>query len=97
MVVGVSVLELHLPEARSLKAKRRVIKGLIDRVHKRFRVSIAETDHHDLHQRSEISIAAIARSPADGSRLMAAIRDLLDDVPEAVVTYWEPQFLEEMR
>lgn len=96
MVVGVSIFELHLPAARSLKAKRRVVKGLIDRVHKRFRVSIAETDHHDLHQRSEISIAAIARSPSDGDRLMNAIRNLIDELPEAVLTRWDPQFLEEM-
>ena len=57
MVVGVSIFELHLPAAQSLKQKRKVIKSLIDRVHHRFRVSIAETDFHDLHQRCEISIA----------------------------------------
>ena len=97
MVVAVSIFELHLPEARSLKHKRKVIKGLIDRVHHRFRVSIAETDHHDLHQRAEVSIAAIARSPADGHRLMDTVRDLIDTEPAAILTSWDPQFLEEIR
>ena len=94
MVVGVSIFELHLPEARSLKQKRKVIKSLVDRIHRRFRVSIAETDHHDLHQRSEISIAAIARSPADGRRLMDSIRDLIDDEHAAMLIHWDPQVLE---
>jgi len=97
MVVGVSIFELHLPEARSLKQKRKVIKGLIERIHHRFRVSIAETDYHDLHQRSEIAIAVIARSDSDGQRLMNSIRDLIDNEHEAMLTLWDPQFLEGMR
>ncbi len=94
MVVGVSIFELHLPQARSLKQKRKVIKSLIDRIHRRFRVSIAETGHHDLHQRSEVSIAAVAVSPSDGQYLMDAIRDLIDSEPAAILTQWDPQLLE---
>lgn len=97
MVVGVSIFELHLPEARSLKQKRKVVKGLIERVHRRFRVSIAETDYHDLHQRSEISIAAIARSAGDGQRLMDSIRDMIDGEYEAQLTHWDPQLMEGVR
>ncbi|MEM7350899.1 MAG: DUF503 domain-containing protein [Acidobacteriota bacterium] len=97
MVVGISIFELHLPEARSLKQKRKVIKGLIERIHRRFRVSIAETDYHDLHQRSEISLAAIARSSTDGQRLMDSIRDMIDSEYEASLTHWDPQLMEGMR
>ena len=61
MVVAIAVLELHLPGSRSLKDKRRVVKSLIDRMHARFRVSVAETEYHDLHQRAEIGIAHGAR------------------------------------
>ena len=94
MVVGVSVFELHLPEARSLKQKRKVIRSLIDRIHQRFRVSVAETGLHDLHQRSEISIAAIAQSYADGERLFETLRELIDQEPAAYLTSWDPQLLE---
>ena len=61
MLIGISIFELHLPQSRSLKEKRKVVKSLIDRIHRRFRVSIAETDFHDLHQRTEMAIAAIVR------------------------------------
>ena len=94
MVVGVSVFELQVPAARGLKEKRKVIKSLIDRIHRRFRVSIAETDLHDLHQRAEISIAVVAQNEHDGQRLMDAIRDLIEAEPNAVLTFWEPQLME---
>ena len=94
MVVGISVFELHLPHARSLKQKRRVIRSLIDRIHRRFRVSIAETGCHDLHQRSEIAIAAVARSAHDGRRLLDSIRNLIDQEVEAQLLYWEPELME---
>jgi uncharacterized protein len=97
MAIMVSIFELHLPEARSLKQKRKVIKSLIERIHRRFRVSIAETGHHDLHQRCEISIAAVARSPTDGRRLMDAVRELVDGEPGAMLLDWDPQLLEEVR
>ncbi len=96
MAISVSIFELHLPEARSLKQKRKVIKSLIERIHRRFRVSIAETDHHDLHQRAEISIAAVARSQSESRRMMDSIRDLIDGEPEAMLLHWDPQLLEEV-
>lgn len=95
MVVGIAVFELHLPECRSLKAKRKVIKGLVDRVHSRLRVSISETDFHDLHQRSEIGIAIVGRSESEMGRLLDQVRSLADACePDAFVTRWEPQILE---
>ena len=94
MVVGIAVCELHLPESRSLKDKRRVVKSLVERIHQRFRVSVAETDFHDLHQRSELAIAAVARRDGEIDELFAAIRNLIDGEMAAVVTLWEPQLLE---
>lgn len=96
MVVGVSVFELHVPAARSLKEKRQVVKSLIDRIHQRFRVSIVETGYHDLHQRSEISIAAVTLSEGEGLRLMDAIRSMIDAEPRATLTHWNPELMEGM-
>ena len=95
MVVAIAVLELHIPAARSLKDKRRVVKSLIERMHSRFRVSVAETDFHDLHQRAEIGVAAVGRSERELEHLMNELRRLADDEVEAFVARWEPQFLED--
>ena len=95
MIVGISVFELHLPSSRSLKDKRRVVKSLVERIHQRFRVSVAETGFHDLHQRSEIAMAAVvAGSEREMEKLMEEIRNLVESEPEAYLTHWEPQILE---
>ena len=94
MIVGISSFELHLPSCRSLKEKRKVVKSLVDRLHQRYRVSVAETDYHDLHQRAEISLAAVATGEQEVERMLEEMRSLVDATPEAVLTRWEPQILE---
>ncbi|HEX4966257.1 MAG TPA: DUF503 domain-containing protein [Thermoanaerobaculia bacterium] len=95
MIVGISVFELHLPASRSLKDKRRVVKSLIERLHQRYRVSIAETDFHDLHQRAEIALAAVvAGGESEMERLMEEVRNLVESDPEVYLTRWDPQLLE---
>ena len=94
MIVGIAVCELHLPAARSLKQKRKVIHGLVDRIHGRYRISVAETDHHDLHQRAELGIAVVCGEMAEARRMLDRVRDLIDEEMEAVVTFWDPQLLE---
>ena len=48
MVVGLITWELHLDGCQSLKDKRQILRSLKDRLHQRFNVSAAETDHQDL-------------------------------------------------
>lgn len=47
MVIGSAVVTLMLPEAFSLKDKRRVVKSVIARMRTRFNVAIAEVDTQD--------------------------------------------------
>lgn len=94
MIVGIAVVELHIPAARSLKQKRRVVRGLVERVHQRLRISTAETDFHDLHQRAEIGLALVSTDERECRRLFDQARSLFDEEPEAVVTVWDPQYLE---
>ena len=96
MVVAISVFELHIPAGQRLKDKRRVVKALKERIHRRFRVSIAETDHHELHQRAEIAVAAVHGSRAEIERMMDEIHELVEEVPDAMLIGWEPQYLEDV-
>ena len=94
MTVGLVAFELHVPNSRSLKEKRKVIRSLTDRIHARYRVSVAETDHQDLRQRSEMGVAVVTGSVHEAERMMDEIRRLVDGEHEAVCTLWEPQILE---
>ena len=60
MEIGLLTLDLHLHAADSLKDKRRVIRSLMARVRARHNVAVAEVDHQDLLQRSEIAFLGVA-------------------------------------
>ena len=72
-----------------------MIKGLKERLHQRFRVSVAETDYHDLHQRAQIAIAAVHASRSELERLLDRIREHCEEVPGGMLISWEPYFVEE--
>ena len=59
----VCVLEIHLhfPHNGSLKGKRKELSSLKAQLQRRFGVSVAETDHHDLWQRSTLTAALVGR------------------------------------
>jgi uncharacterized protein len=71
--------DLHVPESRSLKAKRAVIRPIVDGLRHRFHLSVAETGHLDQWQRAEIGIAIVA---ATDDR----VREILDTVERFVAT-----------
>ena len=60
MEIGLLTLQVHLHEAESLKDKRRVIRSLTGRVRSRHNVAVAEVDHQDLLQLSEIAFLGVA-------------------------------------
>ncbi len=59
--VGILSVELHFPEADSLKAKRKFVKSAKAQLQNRFGASVAEVDHHELWQRSRLTVACVAR------------------------------------
>lgn len=59
MVVGLCHITLLIHDNRSLKGKRQVLKGIIEKVKHRFNVSVAEVGAHDLWQRAEIGLAIV--------------------------------------
>lgn len=94
MWLGLVTCELVVPGARSLKEKRRSVRSLVERMHRRHRVSVAETGYHDLHQRGEISIAVVAGSETDVERLLDSLRGMTDDLHDARVARWEERVLD---
>jgi uncharacterized protein YlxP (DUF503 family) len=58
-MVGLMHLSLHVPQAGSLKDKRRIVKGFKDRITNRCNVSIAEVDGLDTHRRVTLAVAMV--------------------------------------
>ena len=59
-IVGLMTVELHFPDAQSLKAKRMVVKSIKDRLQNKFHVAVAETGYLELWQRSELSVVSVS-------------------------------------
>ncbi len=68
--IAFCLLEMHIPEATSLKQKRQVIGSMVKRLRNRFNFSVAEVGYKDLWQRSELGIAAICQNSADADRVL---------------------------
>jgi uncharacterized protein len=62
--VAVLVIDLHFPEAGSLKSKRKELSSIKAQLHGRLGVAIAETDHADLWQRARLTAALTGGSLA---------------------------------
>ena len=68
MPVGLLTLEIYIPDAHSLKDKRQVIRSLKDRLRSRFNVAVAELDHHDTWQRSQVGVVSLSNNAVRRSR-----------------------------
>jgi uncharacterized protein len=69
--VGILVVELHFPEAGSLKGKRKFVKSAKAQLQNRFGASVAEVDHHELWQRALLTVACVARGHRELEALLA--------------------------
>ena len=79
-------IELYLRDCRSLKAKRAILRPVIEGMSKRHRVSVSEVDHHDSWHLATVGVAAVAPSHAH-------LRDVLDDVERYVWSFPEVEVL----
>ena len=60
--VAVLVIDLHFPDAGSLKAKRKELASIKAQLHGRLGAAVAEVDHQDLWQRSTLAVSLTAGS-----------------------------------
>ena len=68
--LGVLSVELHFPAAGSLKGKRKFVKSAKAQLQNRFGASVAEVDHHELWQRSRLTLACVAREYGEAQKLL---------------------------
>ena len=75
MTIGVLTVEVHLPQSRSLKDKRQVIRSVKDRLRAHHNVAVSELDDGaGVWQRADLAVVSIAPR-----------RDTLENLFEVVV------------
>ncbi|MGH2858513.1 MAG: DUF503 domain-containing protein [Solirubrobacteraceae bacterium] len=76
--VAVLVIDLHFPDAGSLKGKRRELQSIKAQLQRRLGVAVSETGHHDLWQRSTLTAALTGVT-------LQRVSDAADDVERWVI------------
>jgi uncharacterized protein len=77
--VGILSAELHFPENGSLKGKRKELLSVKAQLHRRFGAAVAEVDHHDLWQRSRVTLSCVARGHRELEELLNGAERYLGD------------------
>jgi len=68
--VGILSVELYFPENHSLKGKRKELLSVKAQLQRRFGASVAEVDHHDVWQRTRLTLACVARGHKELQELL---------------------------
>lgn len=79
MLVGIIQLELSIPWAQGLKDKRRAIKGLKERIHRRFNAAAAEVGDNDVWRSAVIGVVTVGN---DAKFLQSVCQKIVNFVEE---------------
>jgi uncharacterized protein len=86
MIVGILRLTFHVPHARSLKDKRRVVQKFRDRVRSRFDVSIAEVGAQNALQRAVFGVSVVSGDAAVCDSVLAQVARVAETQEDAILT-----------
>jgi uncharacterized protein YlxP (DUF503 family) len=70
-------LELRIPDGRSLKAKRRVLKALMAQLSTTFPVAVSEVGFQDQWKRATVGVAAVAPQASQLEALIHSVHRML--------------------
>jgi len=83
--IALGLVELHLPDAASLKDKRHVLKGLKEKLRAKFEVAVAEVDHQDVWQRATLAVAYVSADARHANTVVSKALDYIEDTVEGQV------------
>ncbi len=85
MVVGIARIVLGIPEARSLKDKRSVVRRVIDRSRAKFNVAMAEVGDNDVHRRAVIGATVVSNDRRHVNEMLDTIVSFVSTASAAIV------------
>ncbi|SFP08859.1 DUF503 domain-containing protein [Salibacterium halotolerans] len=92
-MIGALHCECYIYGARSLKEKRAVVKSVMTRVKQKLNAAAAEMDHHDVWQRTALTIVSVNRDRVVVEQELQKAADMIDRNPELERTITELEWL----
>lgn len=93
MVIGLLEMELHLPDAQSLKDKRQPLRSILTRVRQNHNVSIAEVAHQNEWQRAALAVVGVNTERASMERTLDQILREVEETEGVVCAKEQRQWL----
>ena len=86
MIIGLLEISFSIPEARSLKDKRSVIRSIRDRILNEVNVSVAEIGRQDEWRFCEMAFVTVAQQGEIVEKRLSSIQNKLSMNPMIVIT-----------
>ena len=90
----VLTMDVRIPDSGSLKAKRTVVKHVVETCRSRYAVAAAEVDYQDKWQRAELGFAAVAGSASHVEEVLDAVERYVWSHPQLEVLGERRRWLE---
>ncbi len=79
MFIGSLTLDLHLPDAHSLKDKRSIVKSVLQRLRNEFNVATAEVGEQDRWQIARLGVVCVSSTNNHAHAQLQAVVDWVYD------------------
>lgn len=86
MFVGIARIVLQLPEARTLKDRRQIVRSFKERLASRLRVSVAEVGNVELRQVATLGVVTVSRESAVCHRVLNEVKRMAQTLPAAMLS-----------
>ena len=86
MVVAVLKISLSIPQADSLKDKRRVLKSVKDKLRNRYNISVAEIGDQDIWKTARLGVAVISTDSGYANGVISKVQDFCGNLRDAIMT-----------
>jgi len=85
LVTVLLIVRLELPEVRSLKGKRRILKSLFAKLRNDFNISIAEVDDNDILRSATVGAAIVSNSNRFGQQVTGKIVNRIESLHDVIL------------
>lgn len=83
MIIGTCKVYFRAEWVESLKEKRMVVKSLLDKVHHKFNVSIAEIENQDLHKSIVLGFCCVTNEVSHANSIIDHVLNFMERNTEA--------------
>jgi uncharacterized protein len=83
MTVATLRLKLLMADCHTTREKRRLMRAIMEKLHRHFNVSVAEGDHDANPGQSVLSVAVVARTRREARETLARVADAVAAHPRA--------------